>query len=313
MWVSVGQAAASLLLLYLGGEWLVRGASALAARLGISSLAIGLTVVAFGTSAPELVVSLQAALGGANDISVANVVGSNIANIALILGLSALLSPAKVHAKILRVDAPLMIFISLALVGILANGTASRIEGSLLLVGLLVYVGLTFRQAGRESQETKEQFSSAAPGSTVGAGKASSLVLVGLAVLLAGGYLLVDSAVTLATALGLSQAVIGLTVVAVGTSLPELATSVTASLRGQGDIAIGNVVGSNIFNILGIIGGTALVQPLAMGAITWLDLTVMVALACLLTVFLFTGMRLGRVEGAVLLAIYVLYVSWQLA
>ena len=152
-----------LALLYFGGEWLIRGASALAIRLGVSSLAIGLTVVAFGTSAPELVVSVDAALSGANDVAVGNVVGSNIANIALILGLAALLRPAKVEAKILRVDAPIMILVSFALLAVMADGRASRLEGCLLLVGLIAYTGFTFWEAGRESERVREEFASAAP------------------------------------------------------------------------------------------------------------------------------------------------------
>ena len=303
------QAVAGLVMLYYGGEWLVRGASALAARLGVSALAIGLTVVAFGTSAPELVVSLDAALSGANDISVGNVVGSNIANVALILGLAIVVTPAVVESRIVRVDAPLMIAASLALLAVLADGVASRVEGAVLLAALAAYVVLTFRQARRESAAVRGEFETAAPAPPSGPGPAGSLALVGLGLglLVGGGHWLVTAAVTFATAVGISQAVIGLTVVAVGTSLPELATSLIAAARGQGDIAIGNVIGSNLFNILGILAITALVHPLERGAITWTDLGVMTALAVLVTVFLATGRRLTRVEGAVLLGAYVAY------
>lgn len=303
------QAVAGLVMLYYGGEWLVRGASALAARLGVSALAIGLTVVAFGTSAPELVVSLDAALSGANDISVGNVVGSNIANVALILGLAIVVTPAVVESRIIRVDAPLMIAASLALLAVLADGVASRVEGAVLLAALAAYVVLTFRQARRESAAVRGEFETAAPAPPSGPGPAGSLALVGLGLglLVGGGHWLVTAAVTFATAVGISQAVIGLTVVAVGTSLPELATSLIAAARGQGDIAIGNVIGSNLFNILGILAITALVHPLERGAITWTDLGVMTALAVLVTVFLATGRRLTRVEGAVLLGAYVAY------
>jgi cation:H+ antiporter len=302
-----------LALLYFGGEWLIRGASTLAIRLGVSSLAIGLTVVAFGTSAPELVVSVDAALSGANDVAVGNVVGSNIANIALILGLAALLRPAKVEAKILRVDAPIMILVSFALLAVMADGRASRLEGCLLLVGLTAYTVFTFWEAGRESQQVREEFASAAPEPRAGASASALFVVAGFASLVVGGHLLVTAAVELATLLGMSQAAIGLTIVAIGTSLPEFATSVMASLRGNGDIAIGNVVGSNIFNILGILGLTAVIHPLELGAITWLDLGAMVGFACVLGVLLLTRLQLGRAEGAFLLAGYISYTSWLLA
>ena len=313
MLAAIAQTAVGLAMLYLGGEALIRGASTLASRLGVSSLAIGLTVVAFGTSAPELVVSLDAALSGANDISVGNVVGSNIANIALILGLAALLRPTLVQAKIVRIDAPIMIGASVALLALLADGGASRGEGSLLFLGLAAYTAFTFWEARRESPPVREELASAAPGPAASGPLAGALVLSGLALLVGGGHLLVVAAVDLALAFGIGQAAIGLTIVAVGTSLPELATSVLASLRGQGDIAIGNVVGSNIFNILGILGLTAAIHPLEMGAITWLDLGTMAALACVLTALVSLRRRLGRIEGSLLLASFVLYAGARLA
>ena len=313
MFVAVAQAIAALAMLYFCGELLIRGASTLASRLGVSSLAIGLTVVAFGTSAPELVVSLDASLSGANDIAVGNVVGSNIANIGLILGLAALLRPSVVHAKIVRIDAPIMIAASFALLAVLATGTASRLEGSLLVLGLTAYTVFTFWEAGRESRPVREEIASAAPQRVGSASWGGLLALAGLSLLVGGGHLLVQAAVNLATSLGISQAAIGLTIVAIGTSLPELATSVIASIRGQGDIAIGNVVGSNIFNILGILGLTAVVHPLELGAITWLDLGMMVGFACVVTVLISTRRRLGRIEGGLLLMAFTFYSSWLLA
>lgn len=312
MFITVSSAVLGLGLLYFGGEWLVRGASALAARLGITALAIGLTVVAFGTSAPELVVSLQAALSGANDISVGNVVGSNIANIALILGLAALVSPVTAEAKIIRVDLPLAILASFALVGILWDGVATRVEGTLLVLGLLAYTSFTFWESSRESDRVQEEFASAMPEGPARSAADLALVGLGLASLVIGGHLLVRSAVELASRSGISEAAIGLTVVAVGTSLPELATSLVAARRGQGDIAIGGVVGSNLFNILGILGVTAVVHPLSRGAIGWSDLGVMTLLACLLTALLYARGRLGRVEGLLLVTGYVGYTTWQL-
>lgn len=308
--MTIAQAAAALIMLYLGGESLIRGAAALASRLGVSSLAIGLTVVAFGTSAPELVVSVDAALSGANDISVGNVVGSNIANIALILGVAALLRPAMVQSKLVRIDAPIMIAVSLVLLAVLGNGRASRLEGLVLLTGLAAYTAFTYWGARRESEPIREEIASAAAHRATSMPVGVLLVIAGLLLLVGGGHLLVTSAVVLASSLGISQAVIGLTIVAVGTSLPEAATSVIASIRGQGDIAIGNVVGSNIFNILGILGLTAIVHPLELGAIRWLDLGTMVGVACLATLLIATRLRLGRLEGAILLVLYALYSSW---
>jgi cation:H+ antiporter len=312
--LTVGQAVLGLALLYVGGEALVRGASALALRLGLSPLAVGLTVVAFATSAPELVVCVDAALSGANDIAVGNVVGSNISNVGLILGLAALVRPAAVEAKVVKLDAPLMIAACGVLALVLADGRVSRLEGALLLTGLVGYVAFTFWQARRESGRVQ-----AAAGAVLGPGRRSGvaasvlLALAGLALLVAGGHVLVAAAVALATAFGVSQATIGLTVVAVGTSLPELATSLVASAKGEGDIAVGNVVGSNLFNVLGIAGTTALVHPLGRGALTGLDLGVMVGLAAALPVLLYTRLDLARAEGATLLAVYVGYVVWLLA
>ena len=306
------QAVGGLALLYFGGEWLIRGASALAMRLGVSPLVIGLTVVAFGTSAPELAVSIDAALGGAQDIALGNVVGSNIANVALILGLAALLRPIAIHAKIVRVDAPLVLAVSLVLLGCLADGGVSRFEASLLVLGLLVYLIVTFVTARRESRAVRQELAAAAPAVVPAFGWSLVWVAGGLVSLVFGGRLLVAAAVEMATLLGVSQAVIGVTVVAVGTSLPELATSMLASVRGQGDIAIGNVVGSNLFNILGILGLTAVLEPLGIGALTWIDLAVMAGLAAALAVLVATGRRLDRIEGAVLLAVYALYTGWLL-
>lgn len=307
------QGLAGLVALCFGGELLVRGASALASRLGVSPLAIGLTVVAFGTSAPELVVSLDAALSGSNDISVGNIVGSNVANVALILGLASLLHPSVVEAKVVRIDAPLMVLASFGAVAALANGRISRAEGGLLLACLVAYTGFTFWQARRESTEVRDQFASAAAGATGATPAAALRVLAGLLLLGLGGHLLVESAVALTEVWGVGQAAIGLTLVALGTSLPELATTVVAALRGQGDIAIGNVVGSNLFNLLGILGVTSLVQPLNLGGITWIDLGVMLALACALMGLLSARPRLARAEGALLLTAFAAYTSWLLA
>ncbi len=310
MSLTLAYTAVGLVMLFLGGETLIRGASTLASRFGVSRLAIGLTVVAFGTSTPELVVSVDAAISGANDIALGNVVGSNIANITLILGLAALLRPMAVEAKIVRVDAPIMIFVSLVLIAVLADGGISRLDGSLLVLGLLAYTAFTFWEAKRESRAVREEFAAAAPPAPTSALLGNTLVVAGIILLVGGGHLLVTAAIDLAALLGISQATIGLTIVAVGTSLPELATSVIAAVRGRGDIAIGNVIGSNIFNILGIVGVTVLIRPLELGEITWLDLGIMMGLACVVTMFIYTRLHLARVEGAILFLAFIFYTLW---
>jgi cation:H+ antiporter len=309
---AIVQAVLGLALLYFGGELLVRGAASLARRLGLSPLAIGLTVVAFGTSAPELVVSLDAALSGAQDISVGNVVGSNVANIALVLGLAALLRPITVEAKIVRIDAPLMVFVSFAMIAVLADGHASRLEGALLAAGLASYLGFTFWEAQRASPHVRAEFASATPGPADGVRTGVLLVTGGLALLIVGARILVGSAVELTHLLGVSEAAIGLTVVAVGTSLPELATSLIATVRGHGDMAVGNAVGSNIFNVLGILGVTAIVRPLESGGVTGLDLGLMTGIACLLAAALVIRPHIDRVMGGLLLTGYLAYSSWLL-
>jgi len=313
MLTTIGMAAIGLGVLYFGGEFLVRGASSLASIIGVSSLAIGLTVVALGTSAPELAVSISAAMSGANDIAVGNVIGSNIANIALIIGLAALIRPMKVETKIVRIDAPIMILASLALVLALSDSRVSRLEGMLFVAALTAYIAFTFREAQREAKKVQEVFAPAVRDSGDSAATSGLFVVVGLGSLVGGGQLLVSAAVRLATLLGISQTVIGLTIVAVGTSLPELSTSLIASRRGHGDIAIGNVLGSNIFNILGILGLTAVVRPLSMGGITWGDLGAMILLACIASIFLYTRLQLERFEGSLLVICFALYIGWLFA
>ncbi len=304
---------AGLVLLFLGGEFLVRGSAALAFRVGVSALAVGLTVVGLGTSAPELVVSVDAVLGGANDVSLGNVVGSNICNMALILGLSAVLRPVRVEAKLVRFDGPLMVLVSGAVLLLLADGRLGRFDGFILLAGLVSYIVFTFWQARRESDEIKQEIEGAVPRAVAGVGASVALVVGGLVALVGGGHLLVGAAVELAENLGVGQATIALTIVAVGTSLPELATSVVAALRGQSDIAAGNVVGSNLFNLLGILGVTSLLSPLSRGDVGWADLGVMFGVAVVALPLLTTRLRLSRVEGAVLLAIYLGYTAWVVA
>ncbi len=260
--------AGGLLLLYLGGEGLVRGASRLAARLGVSPLAIGLTVVAFATSAPELAVSLQASLTGKGDLAMANVVGSNIFNLLGILGLCALVAPLVVHAQVIRIEVPWMILWSIVIPALAWDGSIGRLEGLLLVGVLAANVVFTLWRSRTEDLEVRSEYEKEfgavklAPVRSLGRLLFDlATVAVALGLLTLGARWLVEAAVSLARAFGVGDVVIGLTVVAVGTSLPEVAASVVATWRGERDIAVGNVIGSNVFNLLGILGATALVSP----------------------------------------------------
>ena len=308
--IALLQAIAGLCILYFGGETLVRGAVALASRFGLSSLAIGLTVVAFGTSAPELAVSLNAALNNASDIALGNVIGSNIANLGLILGLSAVISPLLVQAKIIRLDAPIMLASVLLFAVFLLDNQIGRLEGIILSTGLLAYIAFTFIQARKEPEVIQEEFLQGVPQTRGRLTIDLGLVILGLGLLILGGKLLVLAAVTIALQLGMSEAVIGLTIVALGTSLPELTATLVAARRGYGDIAIGNIIGSNIFNMLGILGITTLVTPLESGNILWGDILCMTLLSLLTYLFLFTRGKLERSEGVILILMYCTYTFW---
>jgi len=301
---------AGLLLLTGGAEGLVRGAASLARRLGLSPLVIGLTVVAFGTSMPELVVSIGAALQGNAAVALGNVVGSNIANIGLILGASALIAVLRVQAQVIRFDMPILGAVSLLLVALLADGQLGRVDGILLTAGLFTYIVYSIRWARAEPEPAvQEEFGEALP-SKHALGVDLVLLGVGLALLVGGARLLVDGAVALAMQLHVSEVVIGLTVVAVGTSLPELATSTVAAWRGEGDIAVGNAVGSCIFNVLGILGLTVLVHPLNAAGLSVVDGAVMVGFTLFLLPLMRSGFVLSRLEGGVLLAAYIGYVAY---
>lgn len=301
----------ALLLLFAGAEALVKGSSSLALRAGLSPLMVGLTIVAFGTSSPELVVSVEAALSGQGDISVGNVVGSNSFNIGIILGLTALICPIPVHYQIIRIDAPIALIVAGLLWLLLLNGQLGRLEGGLLFTGIVAYTAMNLYFARRQSAlpnvVADQSAEVSVPGITSRWQIDAGLIIGGLAVLVFGSNLLVTNAIVVAEALGVSQAIIGLTIVAAGTSMPELATSVVAALRKQPDIAIGNIVGSNIFNILGILGVASLISPLTAPGIAWSDYAAMILFTVLLIPLLYTGRLLHRVEGAVLLALYGLY------
>lgn len=299
------------LLLATGAELLVRGSVSLARRWGLSPLIIGLTVVAFGTSAPELVVSVQGAIQGLGDLAVGNVVGSNIVNIGLILGLAAAIRPIRIQLNLLRFDAPLLAAVSAATALVLAAGSLSRIWGGLLVAGLIAYTAHSIRMARRENRNgVSEEFREGVAAPTPSVWIDFALVLGGLLLLVGGSRLFIAHATAIARELGVSEAVIGLTLVAVGTSLPELATSVLAAVRRQVDIAVGNVIGSNLFNLLGILGTAALVKPLAAPGIHAVDLGVMIAFAVGLVPLLVTRRTLHRWEGLVLIAGYGAYLAW---
>lgn len=294
-------------LLVLGGDMLVKGAVNLSLRLGISPLIVGLTVVAFGTSAPELIVSMSAALRGATDIALGNVVGSNIANVLVILGATAMVSEIVTKGHDLRESWAMMIAASMLLIGLAFTGQIGRLAGLALLAAL---AAVLWRQISTARAERPDQIEGAHLGAT---GRNIVLWLaVGLVALPVGAQLLVAGATDIARLMGISEAVIGLTLVAIGTSLPEMAASVASALRGRADMALGNVVGSNIFNALSILGLTALVAPLPVPAqIVNFDLWVMLASSLLLAPFLFRGIPITRAAGGGMLAVYAIYV-WVL-
>jgi len=288
----------------------VRGSAALALRSGLTPLFVGLTVVSFGTSAPELAVSLDASFSGETSVAVGNVIGSNIANLALILGVSALLRPVKVKSKLVKLDVPILILCSFVVSGLLVDGSLGRWEGLLLVIALVVYAVFRFRLARRETRESRRKLEHSLPRQSEASVRQVILILGGVGALALGGHAFVDGALRLALVVGVSPAVIALSVVAFGTSLPELATSVIASVKGQPDLAIGNAIGSNIFNLLGILGIAALVQPLGLGDVRLEDIGAMIGLALLLLILLRTRFELNRWEGGLLFISYWGYVVW---
>lgn len=307
--------AAGLLVLGVGAEFLVRGASHLAARLGVAPLVIGLTVVAFGTSMPEMAVSAYSSFHGQAALALGNVVGSNIFNVLLILGLAAVIAPLTVAAQLVRLDVPVMIGVSALLWIMSLDGAIAFWEAGVLFAGLLAYVWLQVRIARREQAPAVQQEFSAEFGPRAFPRHHWALdaaaVLGGLVLLLLGSRWLVQSAVSIATALGVSETVIGLTIVAAGTSLPEVATSVLASIRGERDIAVGNVIGSNLFNILGVLGLAGLIRPAGLpvpAALQSFDLPVMAAVA-VVCLPLFLDQSIGRLKGALFLLGYAGYLT----
>lgn len=299
-----------LVALFIGAEGLIRGSSALALKIGITPLVVGLTVVAFGTSTPELVVSLKAALIGNSSISLGNIVGSNIANIALILGIAAIIRPLDVHANVIRREIPIMIGISILLVLLLIDGELGLVDGIIFVLGIVIYTIVNITMARKEKNaEVDKEFKE---GLKTGLGVPISIVMIvgGLGLMILGANLFVTSSISIAKVIGVSDAIIGLTIVAVGTSLPELITSVVAAYKNESDIAIGNVVGSNIFNILGILGITALIISVGSSGINYVDFGVMLFAALILLPLSKTGFRITRLEGIILVLGYIAYIYY---
>ncbi len=294
--------------LYYGAEWLVRGSSNLALKLGISPLVIGLTVVAYGTSMPELLVSVKSSWMGHGDIAVGNVIGSNIINIALILGLSSMIRPLKVQLQLLKFDVPVMIFVTIIFLFVCMDSKITRIESALFLAGAIAYTIILLKISKADAPIIQDRLPIPAK-----QGKILTdllLIITGLLTLTIGTQSFLKGSIDVAKVLGISEAVIGLTIVAVGTSLPELATSVVAACKKQSDISIGNIVGSNILNILGIIGMAGMISPMACPGINKLDLAYMLITALLLFPFMKTGSILSRKEGLVFIILYLSYIYW---
>lgn len=300
---------AGLLLLVLGAEFFVRGSAGLARRLGLSELFIGLTIVAFGTSSPELLVSAQAALEGQPGIALGNIVGSNIFNILAILGISGLICPLAVHYRLIRIDGPILAVASLSIAAAMYWLGVSRGLGLVLVLLLLAYTALHLWWDKHEGTRAAEILPNSQDAEKKGHSLwlDSILCLFGLSALVIGSQWLVKGAESIAIALGVPEAIIGLTIVAAGTSLPELASSIVAALRGKVDIAVGNIVGSNLFNLLGILGVTALIAPVPYGVLSGFDIIFMLGSSLLLLPVMLTHHRISRPEASIFLGLYVLY------
>lgn len=308
-------------LLYYGAEWLVKGSSSLARGLGITPVVIGLTVVAFGTSAPELVVSLIASVKGKSMIAVGNVVGSNICNIALVLGLAALFQPITSHRSVVKRDIPIMLGISLYLLLLSLNSTIGRLEGATLFLGIILYTYFNYYFAMKESREGKSveiqeiQSELEEIGYIPSRKKQIVFVLIGIFGVVAGAEIVVEAAVRIMTIIGVDEKFIGLTIVAFGTSLPELATSVVAAIRKEMDISIGNLVGSNVFNIMSVLGAASLVRPIPIpgGFIEsglWIDYMVMLATSFLPWLMMRKTLTVTRKDGVILIICYMGYLTY---
>lgn len=310
MTLALAMIVGGLLALFAGATALIKGAAGLARRWGMSPLAVGLTVVAAGTSSPELFVVTGAALAGRDGISLGNVLGANSLNIGLILGLTALVRPLQAQLQLIRFDVPIMILATLVVAGFIAVGDLGRAKGAVLIAALTGYLAFTFVMARRErSERVREEFAAQAPGPLTSLAGELGLIALGLAALALGARGLISGAVTVAGAMGVSDSVIGITVVAAGTTMPELVTCLVAAVRRESDIAIGNIVGSNIFNLLGVLGLAAALAPIGTAGVQPTELWGAVALAALSLPVMWRGLIVNRAEGALLVAAYLAYVA----
>lgn len=306
--------ALGLAMLYAGSELLIRGSVSIAKRMHISQLVIGLTVVAFGTSTPELVVSINAAIVGQADVSLGNIIGSNIVNIGLILGLSAAIFPIAVHIKTIRREIPIMLAVSLVLIPMSLDGAISQIEGVLLVLSLIVFIYFSYSQSKRENNQTQMpvEMDNSNNKSAYILTKNVVFLVAGILLLYFGSSLTVDNAVHIANSMGISERVIGLTVIAVGTSLPELITSVGASRKMHSDLSIGNIIGSNIFNVLGILGISSLISSIKINPAIFTDYAVMIGFSMVLIPVMRSGFIITKKEGYSLVTAYSLYLIFLL-
>lgn len=301
----------SLVLLYFGASWLVKGSATLALRAGVTPLVAGLTIVAFGTSSPELVVGVNTAISGHGNITIGNVLGSNLFNILVILGISAILSPLKIKMQLLKIHIPILIISTVLFMIFFADRHISRVEGGILFSGIIIYTYATILLAKREIiHDVNQHFSESLPKGGMKWYWAAGLVILGIAVLVAGSELLIKGAVDIARKLGIGETIIGITIIAAGTSLPELASSVVATMKKEYDIAIGNIIGSCIFNLLFIIGVSSLAQPVSAIAISNIDLYVMLGATLLLLPFFRTNYTLKRDEGIFMIGMYLIYMYY---
>ncbi|GJM17032.1 MAG: sodium:calcium antiporter [Thermodesulfobacteriota bacterium] len=296
-----------IILLFLGGEGLVKGASRLARILGISPVVIGLTVVAFGTSAPEFVVGLIAALQGANDVVLGNIIGSNISNIGLILGIAALISPLIIHGRLIKAEVPIMIILSFVLYGIAWTLNLAILQGTVLFGSLIAFTIFSYYGAKKEPKLIEEEYEEYL-GTDGPLWKQFVFIILGLAGLIIGARLVVDSAITIARVIGVSELVISITVVAIGTSLPELSTTIVAAMKKEHDIIVGNIIGSNIFNI-GILGLVSIIHPISVdSSLLKFEFPIMLFFSILILPIMMTGKRISRIEGTLLLVLYGLFI-----
>jgi len=297
-------------MLYFGAEWLVKGSIAISNKLGVSQLVIGLTVVAFGTSTPELAVSISSAMQGLSDVALGNVVGSNIVNIGAILGISAIISPIVVSKSTIRKEVPIMIGISFLLLAIILDGKIDFVDGALLVIGIIVFTGYSYHSAKKETDIEKISVSQVLQKNVFS--KSVIFIIIGLVLLTGGSFLTVDNAVIIGASFGISELFMGLTVVAIGTSLPELITSVVAARKGHADLSVGNIVGSNIFNIMAILGISSLISGITVSEQVLVDVGIMLAFSLVLIPIMRSGFIISRKEGFFLIAGYIGYVMFLL-